>query len=344
MLGSVLSSALDTVLDDGGGDDFGGDLAADMFRLTEDDTEPTTSSSSGKADTSASVDGGTDLITPGMLMKTPTTTVHGMTTASIWGAPAAVSTAPRPTSAELPRASSTAASVQQPPSQSMSLADLEAQLRASAVAVPAPLGPPQPVRPRGPPGLAARPAVSTSTTQQAPPPVAAVVHASNPPTESKEPRKSEERASSWKKPDEGVVGAGASGSPAKATPILAKLKQQQGEHALMQKKMVEVQRFEIEMKQLGSEIDAAKTMLLNHQRAIHTIRVQMSQMGPTADPAKVRPTPSAHTDGYPHLPTYSGICLVSPNEILVAYRPFRSLTANLDDMYTIPTGTRGPPG
>jgi hypothetical protein len=174
--------------------------------------------------------------------------------------------------------------------------------------------------------------------------VAAVVHASNPPTESKEPRKSEERASSWKKPDEGVVGAGASGSPAKATPILAKLKQQQGEHALMQKKMVEVQRFEIEMKQLGSEIDAAKTMLLNHQRAIHTIRVQMSQMGPTADPAKVRPTPSAHTDGYPHLPTYSGICLVSPNEILVAYRPFRSLTANLDDMYTIPTGTRGPPG
>jgi len=75
---------------------------------------------------------------------------------------------------------------------------------------------------------------------------------------------------------------------AKPTPILTQLKQQQGEHALMQKKKAEAQRFDAEMKQYGAEIEGSKVALGNHQRAIHAARMQMAQLGPEPDAAKLQ--------------------------------------------------------
>lgn len=255
MLGSVLASALDSILDgDEAGDSFGG-LTADMLKLTEDEPATTTTES--------------DLITPAMLMKSATTTVHGMPTASIWGAPPAAATVEEPPAAKTAGGGPLKPAAQQPPT--LTMAELEAQLKKAAVDVPAPLG--------GPPGLA-QPAPASASVPSQP--------ASRP------SRKSEERASAWQtNPATGVGGGAKDGDKApaeavaKPTPILAQLKQQQGEHALMQKKMAEAQRFDAEMKQLVQEIETSKAALVNHQRAIHTVRVQLSQLGPSPDAAKV---------------------------------------------------------
>eukprot|EP00038_Savillea_parva_P007768 m.172403 g.172403 ORF g.172403 m.172403 type:complete len:916 (-) comp13531_c0_seq1:214-2961(-) len=290
-MGNVLSSALDSVLD--GGDAYGSDdfFAADVLRLTEDDVDRPIGSGGGSgmggSSGTAPIDlGASDLITPGMLLKTPTTTIHGMPTASIWGAPPAAAAAP-PVSAPAAASTSQPTSSAQP---SMSLAELEAKLRASAAPVPAPLGPPAASRP--PPGIVAPPqrtqqATTAATTQQA--------------QEEQSTRPPEERASAWKKPDEASGGDGeqaAVDSQAKPTPILSQLKQQQGEHALMQRKMAEGQRFEAEMKRLGAEMDASKQALVNHQRSLHNVRMQMAQLPPTTDPAKVQELRHAeHTHG-----------------------------------------------
>jgi len=258
-----------------------------MFRLTEDDEKDDRGQGGANADDGdvttqpVSLFGADELITPDMLLKPHTTTVHGKSTASIWGAPAAA--AASATTAPAARAQPPPQQQQQQPAaaNSMTLAELEAQLMGMAVAPVAPPG-----LGRGPKASTAAPPVAAAPKpqqQQQPGSTAAPAPASEPAAPAA-PRASDERTTAaWSKPDE----PGAE-SPAKETPILRQLQQQRGQHVLTQKRMAEQQRFDTEMKQLGREIETSRVALAQHQGAIHAIRVQLGQLGPNGAQAKVQ--------------------------------------------------------
>jgi hypothetical protein len=213
------------------------------------------------------------LLTPDQVSKNATTKVAGVSTASIWGTIDKAPVAAPPTAAAVPPAAAAGPA--------LTLAEIEAKLRASNAAVPANVAAPVVVK-KGPPGLtqptanlvargspaskrrtpaAAVPAnvpaptapVAAPAAAPLPPPTAAPAAAEAPP----------------------VIPARAGGD-SKPTPILAQLRQAQDQHQMQQQLGAEQGKFGTHMQQLAAQLKASHDQIQFHQT--HAAQANMALM------------------------------------------------------------------